>query len=217
MTDQYYKKGMDLIERNEVEQAITAFITGLDQGECKCAYGILHAVTHFCSYTMSEEEGVSIFDTAYPQIKSLAQEGDSEAMFMAADGIRLGFVEDADEPYLFWLEKAAALGDPRAIDVLQDLDDTADPWGLPDVSKYLAGEEMDETDMLLLEQSMEDIDLPEEHVLLDEPDFVLREQFGINDHLKRKEMRYELMKCLDSTVLDEKVNHAEISEEEDKE
>ena len=219
MSERYYKKGKDLIERNEVEKAITAFIVGLDRGECKCAYGILHAVTHFCSYTVSEEEGASIFSATYPQIKSLAQGGDPEAMVMVAEGTRLGFVEDEDEPYLYWLTKAAALGDLHADAILRELEESDDPFGLPDLSAYLIGEGGDETDLLLLAQDAEDIDLPEEHALLGEPDFVLREQFGINDYLKRKEMRYELMKCRDSAVLPEEHEgkDTEFTEEEDEE
>jgi hypothetical protein len=208
---------MEHMERNEVEQAITAFMVGLDRGECKCAYGIIHTLTHDCSYTMSEEEGISIFRAAYPDIKRLAEKGDAEAMRMVAEGIRLGFVEDEDEPYLYWLTKAASLGNSCAEDLLRELDEGDDPFALPDLSECLLEGGADETDLLLLAQDAQDIDLPEEHVLLAEPDFVLREQFGINDYLKRKEMRYELMKCLDSTVLGEKADHTEFSEQEDEE
>lgn len=217
MIERYYRKGSMLADKNEVEDAITTFISGLDRGECKCAYGILHAVTHFCSYTMSEEEGISVFRSYYPQIKSLAQAGDAEAMRMVAEGIWLGFVEDEDEPYLFWLEKAASLGNSCAEDLLRELGEADDPFALPDLSECLLEGGADQTDQLLLAQDAEDIDLPEEHVLLAEPDFVLREQFGINDYLKRKEMRYELMKCLDTTVLDKKEDNTEFLEEEDEE
>jgi hypothetical protein len=217
MIERYYIKGRALAEKNELEDAITTFLMGLGRGECKCAYGLLHALTHNCSYTMSEEEGISIFGSYYPQIKSLAQAGDTEAMFMVAEGIRLGFVEGEDEPYLFWLEKAASLGDPYAQDLLRELEETDDPLGVPDLSECLLEGGADETDLLLLMQGAEDVELPQERVLLDEPDFVLREQFGINDRLKRKEMCYELMKCLDTTVLDEKEANTEFLEEEDEE
>ena len=215
----YYTKGMEHMERNEVEEALTTLIAGLERGESKCAFGILHAVTHFCSYTVSEEEGISIFRASYPQIKSLAQGGDPEAMVMVAEGIRLGFVGEEDEPYLYWLTKAAALGDLHADAILRELEESDDPFGLPDLSAYLIGEGGDETDLLLLAQDAEDIDLPEEHVLLEEPDFVLREQFGIDEYLKRKKVRYELMKCQDGAVLPEEHEgkDTEFTQEEDEE
>lgn len=207
------------MERNEVEEALTTLIAGLERGESKCAFGILHAVTHFCSYTVSEEEGITIFKTYSPCIRSLAQAGDTEAMVMVAEGTRLGFVEDEDEPYLYWLTKAAALGDLHADAILRELEESDDPFALPDLSECLLEGGADETDLLLLAQDAEDIDLPEEHVLLEEPDFVLREQFGIDEYLKRKKVRYELMKCQDGAVLPEEHEDkdTEFTQEEDEE
>ena len=66
-------------------------------------------------------------------------------------------------------------------------------------------------DMILLDDrldlevvdDMEDVTvIPEEHVLIDEPDWVMREQYGINDYFKDKERQYELRKCRDDQVVD---------------
>ena len=212
--DKYYEKANKLIENDEVEEAITTFIVGLDHGCVKCAYGVIHTVMNHCSYTMTEDEAISIFSSSYAKIKLLAQEGDTEAMVMVAEGIRYGFVDDYDEPYLFWLTRAAELGDKGAMAIIEELDLSDDPWALPGATSFVTAEardSMDSTDMILLDDrldlevvdDMEDVTvIPEEHVLIDEPDWVMREQYGINDYFKDKKRQYELRKCRDDQVVD---------------
>jgi hypothetical protein len=97
---------------------------------------------------------------------------------------------------------------------MQELDLSDDPWALPSATSIVtneARESMDATDMLLLDDSI-DLDIvddcedvfadPEEHVLVAEPDWVMREQYGINDYFKDKERDYELWECRDDQVVD---------------
>ena len=89
-----------------------------------------------------------------------------------------------------------------------------DPWALPSAASVVTNEargSMDTTDMMLLDDSI-DLDIvdygedvyaiPEEHVLLAEPDWVMRERYGINDYFREKELDYELRKCRDDQVVD---------------
>ena len=212
--DKYYEKAQCYIQNEEVEEAITAFIAGLDRGDIKCAYGIVHAVTNFGSYTMTEYEAISLFSSFYSKIKILAEAGDTEAMVMVAEGIRYGYVDDDDEPYLFWLTKAAELGDRGAMAIIEELDLSDDPWALPCAASFVTAEacdSMDSTDMILLDDrlalevvdDMKDVtEIPEEHVLMDDPDWVMREQYGINAYFKERERKYELYKCMDYKVVD---------------
>ena len=192
--DKYYEKANKLIENDEVEEAITTFIAGLDHGCVKCAYGVIHTVMNHCSYTMTEDEAISIFSSSYSKIKLLAEEGDTEAMVMVAEGIRHGFVDDYDEPYLFWLTKAAELGDKGAIAIIEELDRLDDPWMLPEGESFVtaeACEDMDSTDMILLDDRL-DLEvfsnadaaalIAQEYVLIADPDADILEQYGITDH-----------------------------------
>lgn len=203
-----------IAQMNGIEKAITHLISGLDCGYVKCSFGIAQTVMNYGSYTMTEDEAISMYCSSYSKIRLLAEEGDTEAMVMVAEGIRYGFVEDDNEPYLFWLTKAAELGDEWAIALMQELDLSDDPWALPSATSVVtneARESMDATDMLLLDDSI-DLDIvddgsdiyavPEEHVLVAEPDWVMREQYGINDYFREKERDYELRKCRDDQVVD---------------
>lgn len=105
-----------------MEDAVTAFIVGVERGFVKCAFGLCKTVISYTVYTVSEEEAISIFTEVYSELKKLAQ-GDTEAMVMVAESLRLGFVDDEDEPYLFWLERAASLGNERAYAVLTELEE----------------------------------------------------------------------------------------------
>ena len=213
--NKYYEKAQRYIDAHDVEEAITAFISGLERGDCKCAYGIVRAVMQFGSYTMTDDEAISIFASSYSEIRLLAEEGDTEAMVMVAEGIRYGFVDDDDEePYLFWLFKAAALGDKDALSIIEELDLPSGAFALPSAASVVTNEvfeSMDEIDHLLLDTQtegdsvewIEDL-MPEteDHVLLDQADWAIREDCGINDYLKTKEREYELRKCRDDVVLD---------------
>ena len=192
--DKYYEKANKLIENDEAEEAITTFIAGLDHGCVKCAYGVIHTVMNHCPYTMTEDEAISIFSSSYSKIKLLAEEGDTEAMVMVAEGIRHGFVDDYDEPYLFWLTKAAELGDKGAIAIIEELDRLDDPWMLPEGESFVtaeACEDMDSTDMILLDDRL-DLEvfsnadaaalIAQEYVLIADPDADILEQYGITDH-----------------------------------
>jgi hypothetical protein len=98
--------------------------------------------------------------------------------------------------------------------IIEELDLSDDPWALPGATSFVTAEardSMDSTDMILLDDrldlevvdDMEDVTvIPEEHVLIDEPDWVMREQYGINDYFKDKERQYELRKCRDDQVVD---------------
>ena len=195
------------IENGEVEEAITTFVKGVDHGYFKCAYGIIHTVMNHRLYTMTDDEAISIFSSAYSDIKLLAQEGDTEAMVMVAEGIRLGFVEDDDESYLFWLTKAAECGDKSAIDILKELDLPYNSWDLTGGLSFVTNEAlegMDSTDKLLLDdqlnledvEDIEDIEgILDERVLTDDADWVIREQFDINYLLKKTALRFEQLKC----------------------
>lgn len=212
--DKYYEKANRLIANDEVDEAITTFIAGLDHGCVKCAYGVIHTVMNHSSCAMTEDEAISIFSSSYSKIKLLAEDGDTEAMVMVAEGIRYGFVDDCDEPYLFWLTKAAELGDKGAISIIEELDLSDDPRALPGATSLVTAEardSRDSTEMILLDDrldleavdDMEDVAvIPEDHVLIDEPDWVMREQCGINDYFKDKKRRYELHKCRDDQVVD---------------
>lgn len=214
MTGGYYEKAQNHVKINEVEEAITAFIAGLDRGDAKCAYGLVHTVINRGSYTVTEEEAISMFSSSYPGLRLLAREGDPEAMVMVAEGIRYGFVDEEDEPYLFWLIKAAELGHEGAMAILEELDLSDDPWALPGAAVAVTAdalEGMDATDRLLLDdlpepggvEDMPDVTaIPEEHVLLDEPDWCLREQCGIEDHLRDRKRQYELCRCRDDQTVD---------------
>ena len=205
MIDKYYKKASLYIESRDVERAITLFISGLERGCHKCAYGIVRAVTSFGSYTMTDDEAISIFISSYPNIKLLAEEGDTEAMVMVAEGVRYGFVDD-EEPYELWLNKASELGNEDADAILRELG-LRDDWELPD-EMYLALDSvldfMDDTDRLLLDyhsKAEEELDDSDDHALIAELDDELSEQFGINLILKERQRSYELEKCRDDSTV----------------
>ena len=211
--DKYYERAMDYLENDDVENAITTFISGLEHGHVKCAFGPIHTLMRCCSYTMTEDEAISIFTSSYLKIKLLAQNGDTEAMVMVAEGIRYGFVEDDDEPYFFWLVRAAELGDKRAIAILEELDVPDNPWPLPGTTPFITAEardSMDATDLILLDdhlyseylENITEVELTtEEDKSTNEPDYILYEELGINAYLKEKKRQYELRKCRDDQAV----------------
>ena len=213
--DKYYQRAKFCVENKDVEGALDCFVAGLERGHIKCAYGIVHAVTTYGSPTMTDEEAISIYNASYEKIKLLAEEGDTEAMVMVADGIRYGFVEDDDEPYSYWLEKAAEGGCREALvlleaDTAEEAEEEDGPWMQPVEAPTISDEvreSLDATDALLIEEDAPPSDYindgelealqNKEHVLIDDSDSIIHLQYGIIDHYKRKKERFELRKCRD--------------------
>ena len=179
----YYKNSYKLLQEMKIERAITGFCRGLDAGCAKCAYGILDAVVNYGSHTVSEDEAIRIFQNNYPYIKSLAEERDSDAMVIIAEGVRHGFLEDADEPYFLWLHMAAELGNPKAAAILSELERDELP-ALPKGARLDAdmpvavGASLPVTGKAK-DASEADYEISDEFVLMSEPDFLLREELGI--------------------------------------
>lgn len=128
-----------------------------------------------------------IFQSAYPGIKALADGGDTEAMLMVADGIRYGFVDD-DEPYMYWINRAAALGNAKAAEAEADYDREENPLYLPDPANAAERSKMHINDESLdvvpvSERILKDCEIPDECVLIAEADYLVREELGINDYL----------------------------------
>ena len=178
----YYKDSYKLLNEMKIERAITGFCRGLDTGCAKCAYGILDAVVNCGSHTMSEDEAIRIFQNNYPYIKSLAEEGDSDAMVIMAESIRHGFSED-DEPYFLWLHMASALGNPKAAALLSELEIDELP-ALQAAQRSSADLPVAAGASLPMATGATNIgeevyDPSSEVVLMSEPDFLLREELGL--------------------------------------
>lgn len=207
--DTYYRKAIRFIELGDTEEAITAFISGVDHGFVKCAYGLLDTVIRYGSFTVTEDEAISVFESNYPSLRLVAEEGDAEAMVMVAEGIRLGFVDDEDEPYLYWLKRAESLGEPKAYEILDELDESDDPFALP-VADPEMGEPTDDSDLLLLDDptdGWDDLsDVPEDVAPLAEPDWMVNEELGIDYLLKRRAYLEELMKARDTYSYEDEKN-----------
>ena len=128
-----------------------------------------------------------IFQSAYPGIKALAESDDTEAMLMVADGIRYGFVDD-DEPYMYWINRAAALGNAKAAEAEAEYDREENPLYLPDPANAAERSELHLNDESLAvvpvsEQILKDCEIPDECVLIADADFLVREELGIDDYL----------------------------------
>ena len=128
-----------------------------------------------------------IFQSAYPGIKALAEGCDTEAMLMVADGIRHGFVDD-DEPYMYWISRASALGNAKAAEAEAEFDREENPLYLPDPANAAERSELHINDESLAvvpvsERILKDCEIPNECVLIAEADFLVREELGINDYL----------------------------------
>ena len=207
--DKYYAKAHRYFLAKRSEEAITTFLAGLDRGHVKCAYGIIRTVMNLGSYTMSYDEAISIFDSSFSSIKLLAEEGDTEAMVIVAEGMRYGFVDCDDEPYFFWLTKAAELGDADAAAILAELDALYSPIALPPASSSTDGTASVALTSfggcldLTFAEGIEAEDEPvSECVLIDEPDWLVYEELGIGDYLREQGRQYELRKCRDDLITD---------------
>ena len=182
------------LENNDVEGAITAFIAGLDRGYVKCAYGVIHTVMTQGSYMMTEDEAISIFTSNYPDLRLLAEYGDTEAMVMVAEGIRYGFVEDS-EPYLYWLNMAAEKGDADAVEIMKELGADDDPFDDPImVPNALNGDSVDE------------LELPTDTAPIAEPDHEMREELGLNAMAKEKKRKVDLDVSRGTAFIDDLVD-----------
>lgn len=194
--DRYYQKANQYIAQNQIEEALTTFISGVDKGCAKCAFGILQTTITYGSYTMTEDEAISIFQSCYDGIKRLAETGDDEAMFIVAQSIRYGFVEDGDEPYLFWLQKAADLGNEEALILMHELDSDLLPLQQPEESEDLPEFPVDLTRELLEqhlrlslhEEPNEDPPLiSQDKALIANPNIEILEQYGLVDKVRKKQ------------------------------
>ena len=133
-----------------------------------------------------------IFQSAYPGIKALAEGDDTEAMLMVADGIRYGFVDD-DEPYMYWISRALALGDVKAAELVEKYDREESPLYLPDPANAAERSELHLNDESLAvvpvsERILNDCEIPDECVLITDADYLVREELGINDYLRERRM-----------------------------
>ena len=203
MVKDYMKSAKDRLAAGDFEGAISAFLRGTDRGFPKCAFGLLQTVLEKEVHTMGEDEAVAIFKKAYPKIRRLADTGDAEAMMIVGQGIRLGLVEDEDEPYFFWLERAAALGNEEAFELLSDMDPTL-AFGLPTPTLPTVGEP-DGIDALLLDCGAPSLSFGElvgglssllarEQVLIVDEDREVFDELGITELRKRNERERELAK-----------------------
>jgi hypothetical protein len=133
-----------------------------------------------------------IFQSAYPGIKALAEGDDTEAMLMVADGIRYGFVDD-DEPYMYWISRASALGNAKAAEAEAEYDREENPLYLPDPANAAERSKMHINDESLAvvpvsERILKDCEIPDECVLIADADFLVREELGIDDYLRERRM-----------------------------
>ena len=128
-----------------------------------------------------------IFQSAYQDIKALAEGDDTEAMLMVANGIRYGFVDD-DEPYMYWISRASALGNAKAAEAEAEYDREENPLYLPSPETMPERYEQDTKDDVLAvvpvsDRILKDCEIPDECVLIAKADFLVREELGINDYL----------------------------------
>ena len=149
------------------------------------------------SITVTEDEAISIFQSAYQDIKSLADGGDTEAMLMVAEGIRYGFV-DVDEPYMYWVSRASALGDAKADKLLDEYDREESPLYLPSPETMPERYGQDTKDDVLAvvpvsEKKLNIGEIPNECVLIADADFLVRDELGIDDYLRERQMEKNSM------------------------
>ena len=138
-----------------------------------------------------------IFQSAYPGIKVLAEGCDTEAMLMVADGIRYGFVDD-DEPYMYWISRASALGNAMAAEAEAEYDREENPLYLPDPANAAEKSKMHINDESLAvvpvsERILKDCEIPDECVWIAEADYLVREELGIDEYLREREMEKNSM------------------------
>ena len=195
--------GGDLIGRNyatkalqsktsDIERRISSFIKRFDRGDPKCAFRLLDTVINVGSITVTEDEAILIFQSAYQDIKALAEDGDTEAMLMVADGIRYGFVDD-EEPYMYWISRASALGNAKAAEAEAEFDREENPLYLPDpvnaAERYVNDESL--AVVPVSENTANDSEIPDDRVLIADADFLVREELGINDYLDEPRKKRE--------------------------
>ena len=108
---------------------------------------------------------------------------------MVADGIRYGFVDD-DEPYMYWISRASALGDAKAAKLVEKYDREECPLYLPDPANAPERHVNDESLAIVhvSDRILEDGEIPDEYVLIADADFLVREELGIDDYLRERRM-----------------------------
>ena len=144
------------------------------------------------SITVTEDEAISIFQSFYPNIKAIAEGGDTEAMLMVAEGIRYGFVDD-DEPYMYWISRASALGDAKAVKLSEEYDREESPLYLPSPEsmpeRYGQHTKDDVLAVVPMSEKILNIgEIPDECVFMADADFLVREELGIDDYLRERRM-----------------------------
>ena len=213
--DKYYQKANQYIKNNQIEEALTTFISGVEKGCAKCAFGILQTTITYGSTTMTEEEAISIFRSCFDRIKCLAEMGDDEAMVIVAESIRDGFVEDGNEPALLWLKKAADLGNQAAQKLIAEWNAELLPLPSPEGSdlqdllpvgrtrelmgRYLGSvdhqwnqtddsEEPEERGLVAITpRSDAPSEVLQDTALIADPDIDILEEYGIIDAMRKKQ------------------------------
>ena len=110
-------------------------------------------------------------------------------MLIVADGIRYGFVDD-DEPYMYWISRASALGNAKAAEAEAEYDREENPLYLPDPANA-AERKINDGSLAVVpvsERILKDGEIPDECVLIAEADFLVREELGIDDYLRERWM-----------------------------
>lgn len=60
MKDKYYLRALRFLEAQAYEEALTAFLRGVDHHSPKCAFGVFRTVTLHGSFTLCAEEARAI-------------------------------------------------------------------------------------------------------------------------------------------------------------
>ena len=103
---------------------------------------------------------------------------------MTTSRICTGFVDD-DEPYMYWIRRASALGNAKAAEAEAEYDREENPLYLPDPANAAERQINDESLAVVpvSERIPKDGEIPDECVLISDADFLVREELGIDDYL----------------------------------
>ena len=179
--DRYYKRAMEHLRMEDREGAIDCFVAGIERGYHKCAYGLLRLVTERGSLTFTEGEAVSIFESSYEKIKEIATQGDTEAMVMVAQAMRLGFIDDESETYFLWLEMAKRKGSRVAERLLAQIEEM-------EAEEEQAPKEEDEWGELIIKPNQFGLDVAG---IRAEPDKTMLDDLGVADMLRQHALRVQ--------------------------
>jgi hypothetical protein len=147
---------------------------------------LVKLVTTIGSFTFPDDEAISFFSDSFEALKRLAKRGDSDAMVMIAQGIRYGFVDDDEEPFMLWLEKAKMLGNDEASLILDEIENLEKP--LPKTidrdDDYVEGKKSEPIDPLYLNDSG----------IWEDPDDTTCDTLGITDLIESQLLEHELIR-----------------------